>query len=154
MRTCTWLFVNSSEYKAPTSTSTESSKSCQDGANALKCAGTSLTNDCTAVQQMGCIQCRTDRSPNNSTCSRRSAAEPTGAARRKTALSCRPVFASSDRYLQECVPVQADRKAGRNAVRNSTRIVALWFMVHTQTAACRCSLLTYLLHGAGSFLRS
>jgi len=44
------------------------------------------------------------------------------------------------RYLQECVPVQADRKAGRNAVRSSTRIVALWFMVHTQTAACRCSL--------------
>ena len=64
MRKCTWLFVNSSQYKTPTSTSTESSKSCQDGADASKCAGTSLTNDCTAVQQMGCSQCRTDWSHN------------------------------------------------------------------------------------------
>ena len=129
MRKCKWLFVNSSEYKTLPSISTESSKSCQDSANALKCAGTSFTNDCTSVRHMGCTQCyQLSFNCGHLTTvlvQRRSTAEPTGTARRKIALSCRLVFASSDKYLQECVSVQEDSKAGRNAVHNSTCIVAL-----------------------------
>jgi len=147
MRKCTWLFVKSSQYKTPTSTSTESSKPCRDGTHALKCAGTSLTYDCTAVQQMGCIQCRTDWSfncdhLNNSTCSRRFGSRAYRNSETQNCTVVSLVFASSDRYLQPAKLVEMLFTVPR----------ASWhcaFMVHTQTAACHWSL--YLFNLPGEF---